>query len=79
MEMGGPTFAMGDHADHVHVGYSISGAPTPGGPLAENLATDERLLDSSQWRRLIRRLGEIENPEVEPTKRRRASVAHKGE
>ncbi len=26
MEMGGPTFAMGDHADHVHVGYSISGA-----------------------------------------------------
>jgi large subunit ribosomal protein L25 len=28
MEMGGPTFAMGDHADHVHVGYSISGAPT---------------------------------------------------
>ena len=53
MEMGGPTFVMGDHADHVHVGYSISGAPTPGGALAENLATDERLLDSSQWRRLI--------------------------
>jgi len=79
MEMGGPTFAMGDHADHVHVGYSISGAPTPGGVLAENLATDERLLDDSQWRRLIQRLGEIENPEVKPTKKRRASVAHKGE
>ncbi len=79
MEMGGPTFAMGDHADHVHVGYSISGAPTPGSALAENLATDERLLDSSQWRRLIQRLGEIENPEVKPTKKRRASVAHKGE
>ena len=26
MEMGGPTFVMGDHADHVHVGY----APGPG-------------------------------------------------
>ena len=79
MEMGGPTFAMGDHADHVHVGYSISGAPTPGTALAEGLAQDERLLDSSQWRRLIQRLGEIENPEVKPTKKRRASVAHKGE
>ena len=79
MEMGGPTLAMDDHADHVHVGYSISGAPTPGSVLAEGLATDERLLDDSQWRRLIQRLGEIENPKVKPTKKRRASVAHKGE
>ena len=22
MDMGGPTFAMGDHADHIHVGYT---------------------------------------------------------
>ena len=78
MEMGGPTFAMGDHADHVHVGYSISGAATPSGPVGE-VPRPERLLDSSQWRRLIRRLGEIENPDVKPTKSRRASVAHKGE
>jgi hypothetical protein len=70
---------MGDHADHVHVGYSISGAPSPGGALADGLATDERLLDSAQWRRLIQRLGEIENPKVKPTKKRRASVAHNGE
>ncbi|HYH62802.1 MAG TPA: lytic murein transglycosylase [Solirubrobacterales bacterium] len=76
MEMGGPTFAMGDHADHVHVGYSISGAPTTGGTL---VSQDERVLDSSQWRRLIQRLGEIENPKVKPSKKRRASVAHKGE
>jgi len=79
MDLGGPTFVMGDHADHVHVGYSISGAPSPGGVLADGLATDERLLDDSQWRRLIQRLGEIENPKVKPTKKRRASVAHKGE
>ena len=25
MEMGGPTFAMGDHADHIHVGYTPDG------------------------------------------------------
>jgi hypothetical protein len=79
MEMGGPTFAMGDHADHVHVGYSISGTPTPTGTLAEGAPGDQSLLGSSQWRRLIRRLGEIDNPEVLPTKKRRASVAHKGE
>jgi murein DD-endopeptidase MepM/ murein hydrolase activator NlpD len=79
MDLGGPTLVMGDHADHVHVGYSISGAPSPGGALADGLATDERLLDSAQWRRLIQRLGEIENPKVKPTKKRRASVAHNGE
>jgi len=80
MEMGGPTLSMGDHADHVHVGYSISGAPTPAGPLAAGFAGDEALLDSSQWRRLIRRLGEIENPDLPPpSKKRRASVAHRGE
>jgi hypothetical protein len=78
MEMGGPTFAMADHADHVHVGYSISGAATPTAG-----AGDQRLLDSSQWRRLIRRLGEIDNPEIRPPSKRRAersaSVAHEGE
>ena len=79
MEMGGPTFAMGDHADHVHVGYSIAGAATPSsGPVQ-----DRQLLAASQWRRLIRRLGQIENPEVRPTPKRkdnrRASVAHRGE
>ena len=78
MEMGGPTFAMGDHADHVHVGYSISGAASPTAPVGE-IEQDQRLLDSSQWRRLIRRLGEIENPEVKPTAPRQGSVAHKGE
>ena len=79
MEMGGPTFAMADHADHVHVGYSISGAATP----TTNVGSGgEQLLDSSQWKRLIRRLGQIENPKVRPTppkRGKRASVAHKGE
>jgi len=85
MEMGGPTFAMSDHADHVHVGYAPgpAGAADPGAQLT-------RVLKPDQWRRLIARLGEIDNPAVssspsryaEPTKRthdRRASAAHAGE
>ena len=85
MEMGGPTFAMSDHADHVHVGYAAGPGTTtaPGSQLTQ-------VLKPEQWRRLIARLDEIENPEVastpsrfaEPTKRgrdRRASVAHAGE
>ncbi|MGI9019539.1 MAG: M23 family metallopeptidase, partial [Solirubrobacterales bacterium] len=87
MELGGPTFAMGDHADHVHVGYS---------PVGDAGAPDKqfvRLLKPDQWERLIGRISEIDNPEV-PTKpskyslpagggdggsSKRASGAHVGE
>jgi hypothetical protein len=83
MAIGGPTFAMSDHADHIHVGYAPGPAGTtdPGAQLT-------RVLEADQWRRLIARLGEIDNPSVpsrpsryaEPTKRNeRASAAHKGE
>jgi hypothetical protein len=89
MEMGGPTFAMGDHADHIHVGYT---------PIADPTEQDQqfvRLLKPEQWERLIGRIAEIENPEIpngpakyslpadgdEKGKRRsgRASDAHIGE
>jgi Transglycosylase SLT domain/Peptidase family M23 len=55
-EFGGPSFAMGDHADHVHIGYS------PLGGVGD--AKFVQLLKADQWQRLIGRLGEIENPEV---------------
>jgi murein DD-endopeptidase MepM/ murein hydrolase activator NlpD len=59
-ELGGPSFAMADHADHVHIGWR----PTIGsGPEAEFI----QLLRPDQWMRLTNRLGEIENPDV-PTK-----------
>jgi hypothetical protein len=57
MDLGANTFAMGDHADHVHVGYT---------PLYEP-GMDQRfvqLLEADQWQRLIDRLGEIDNPAV---------------
>jgi murein DD-endopeptidase MepM/ murein hydrolase activator NlpD len=67
-EFGGPSFAMGDHADHVHIGYSPTGD------------TDNtrfvQLLKPNQWQRLIGRLGEIENPEV-PTEPSDAALPDK--
>jgi murein DD-endopeptidase MepM/ murein hydrolase activator NlpD len=59
-ELGGPSFAMGDHADHVHIGYSpVSGAGAE--------ARFVQLLKPDQWLRLTDRLEKIDNPDV-PTK-----------
>jgi hypothetical protein len=59
-ELGGPSFAMSDHADHVHIGYSpVSGAGAE--------ARFVQLLKPDQWLRLTDRLEKIDNPDV-PTK-----------
>jgi murein DD-endopeptidase MepM/ murein hydrolase activator NlpD len=58
--LGGPSFAMGDHADHVHIGYR----PTYGTRIEGEFV---QLLKPDQWLRLTDRLGEIDNPDV-PTK-----------
>jgi hypothetical protein len=82
-EIGGATFAMADHHDHIHVGFQpMFGANRKLGKQA--LA----VLEPGQWSDLISRLGEIENPVV-PTKpskyalpahdHKRASHAHEGE
>jgi Transglycosylase SLT domain len=84
-ELGGPSFALSDHADHVHIGWQ----PLYGtGKLGEQFA---QLLKPDQWERLIGRLGEIDNPEVSvkaskyaiPTGRgdgeKRSSAAHVGD
>ena len=73
---------MGDHADHIHVGFQpMFGANKKLGRQA--LA----VLEPGQWSDLISRLREIENPVVPtkpskyslPAKRKRASHAHAGE
>ena len=53
------TLAMGDHDDHIHVGFE----PQYG---ANSEASQElaAILNPSQWDRLIERLGEIDNPVV---------------
>jgi transglycosylase-like protein with SLT domain/peptidase M23-like protein len=82
LEIGGATFAMGDHADHIHVGFQpMFGANRKLGKQA--LA----VLAPDQWSNLIARLREIENPVVPtkpskyalPAKGKRASQAHQGE
>ena len=58
-ELRRPSFAMADHADHVHIGCR----PLGGVRRSEFV----QLLKPDQWQRLTDRLGEIDNPEV-PTK-----------
>jgi hypothetical protein len=83
LDIGGSTLAMGDHADHIHVGFRpLFGANRKLGRQA--LA----VLKPGQWSDLISRLRSLENPVV-PTKpskyalpvakHRRASDAHTGE
>ncbi len=75
------TFAMADHADHIHVGFR---------PLygvnAKAARQVDAILKPEQWIKLIDRLDEIDNPTVsrKPSKYavaadKRASTAHKGE
>jgi hypothetical protein len=82
IEKGGPTFAMSDHADHIHVGFRpLFGVNKKQGMQA--LA----VLKPGQWDDLIARLREIDNPTVPtetskyalPVKKHRSSDAHQGE
>ncbi|MCB0856554.1 MAG: lytic murein transglycosylase [Solirubrobacterales bacterium] len=51
-------FAMGDHGDHLHVGFSpMAGSDEPGGSIASTLGAE-------QWEQLTERLGQITNPDV---------------
>ena len=58
MSLGGSTFAMADHDDHIHLGFSP--------PYANDaqLARLSQVLKPEQWKRLIQRIGEIDNPKI---------------
>jgi murein DD-endopeptidase MepM/ murein hydrolase activator NlpD len=80
MEMGGPTFAMSDHDDHIHVGYTPDGTDNAGKPLS--------MLKPGQWDKLLDRISELDQPTVPvkpsqyslPAKKGdKASNAHIGE
>jgi len=54
-------FAMGDHGDHLHVGFRpMAGSDSPGGSIAATLGAE-------QWEALTERLGQIRNPDVPTT------------
>jgi hypothetical protein len=62
LDYGGNTLAMGDHHDHIHVGF------TPMfGQNAKLGRQTASILEPGQWDDLIERLGSIEQPTV-PTK-----------
>jgi hypothetical protein len=76
------TFAMSDHADHIHVGFRPLYGSDP--KAARQLNS---VLKPKQWIKLLDRLGQIDNPTVltKPSKysidvkKKRASHAHVGE
>jgi len=68
------TFAMGDHDDHVHVGY----APAAGSGATALSQQFEQVLKPRQWKRLIDRIGEIDNPSVAASPSRYATPARSG-
>jgi hypothetical protein len=82
-EIGGTTFAMADHADHIHVGFQPM--------FGENRKLGKQalaVLSPGQWDDLLSRLREIDNPVVPTTPSKfavptgpdeRASDAHVGE
>ena len=57
---GSQSFALADHYDHVHVGYYPQFGDISGAQYGQTLSP-------KQWRRLIKRLEEIQNPEVAVT------------
>jgi hypothetical protein len=93
MDFGGPSFAMGDHADHIHVGWRpLLGANAKLGRQAR------RILSANQWDRFVDRIADIRNPVVRtkpskysikvrrkgssgkrPSRKQRSSNAHVGE
>lgn len=58
MSLGGATFAMADHADHIHLGFS------PPYTNDAQLARLAQVLKPEQWERLIQRIAEIDNPKI---------------
>jgi hypothetical protein len=67
LDFGRNTMAMGDHADHVHVGFRpLFGQNTKLGRQTQSV------LKPGQWDTLVQRLGQIQNPVVPTTPSRYA-------
>ena len=64
LDLGGATYAMGDHHDHIHVGYEPGedSGHGHGGPSAGAAAA---ILDASQWDKVVRHVGAIRNPRIQ--------------
>ena len=58
MDLGGPSFAMADHYDHIHVGWR------PVGQSGKASKQFDAMLKPQQWEQLIGRIAKIDNPKV---------------
>jgi murein DD-endopeptidase MepM/ murein hydrolase activator NlpD len=74
MDFGENTFAMGDHADHVHVGFQ----PLYGPGATSTSKQFSEILKADQWQRLIERIAQIDNPDVPTSPSRFALPSRKG-
>jgi murein DD-endopeptidase MepM/ murein hydrolase activator NlpD len=74
MDFGANTFAMADHADHVHVGYQPLYGPGAGS-ISKQF---NEILKPDQWQRLIERIADIDNPNVPTSPSRFATPSRKG-
>ena len=62
LDLGGPSFAMGDHADHIHVGYRPGDAG--GGRVGDVAGAATAILKASQWDKVVGHVGAIRNPRI---------------
>ncbi|WP_022927802.1 lytic murein transglycosylase [Patulibacter americanus] len=69
------TMAMGDHADHIHVGFPRD-ASSGDAKLGRQVSA---ILKPAQWEQLVGRLAEIDNPKVPTTPSKAARKAKRGE
>jgi hypothetical protein len=73
-DLGGPTISMGDHADHIHVGF------TPGSDAGhgsgDTAGAAAAVLEATQWDALVGRVGEIPNPRLRISQARAAVAWH---
>jgi murein DD-endopeptidase MepM/ murein hydrolase activator NlpD len=65
-DLGGPTLKMADHADHLHIGFRRAGGRGKPGVASP-------VLKRSDWHKLVKRLGTIDNPAV-PRRPSKASL-----
>ncbi len=74
MDFGANTYAMGDHDDHVHVGFQ----PLYGPGSTSATKQFSQILKPDQWERLIDRIGQIDNPTVPTSPSRYATPVQEG-
>ncbi len=63
LDLGGATFAMGDHHDHIHVGYQ-PGTDTGHGHGGAAVGAATSILEATQWDEVVDRVGAIRNPRI---------------